>query len=371
MLRSVRLRCMNTWWKDLKFVLLSFFIWRLSLLVVELCSGSWWQPQFLFFGASPWANFDGLQYIVIATQGYLQYQQAYFPLYPLLIGLIHTLWSSFPPVATALIFSHTAFVIGLFLLYRFAKEYGEDIARWTVLLLLSFPTSFYFASAYTESLFFCLSVAVILACRNKRFGWASVIGLFAASTRLFGILLWPYVVWRMWQAGVRGWRFIVTILIPLGLVSYMAFLWHTTGDPLAFVHVQPFFGAHRTGGALVLLPQVLWRYIKIFVTVSPAGFTYWVAGFEMSAFLYGAYLVVRVFLRWQLIALTVYSALVLLLPTLTGTLSSLPRYMLSAFPLFIVAAKLHNNRTKTVLVFAGIIGLVVGTSLYLAGFFIS
>ncbi len=360
---------MNTWRKDLKFILPAFLIWRISLYGIELVSRGWWQPQFLFL-MSHWANFDGLQYIVIATQGYLQYQQAYFPLYPILIALVHILNPGFPPVTTALIISHLAFFAGLLCFYRFARQYGEDVARWATLLLLTFPMSYYFASAYTESLFFCLVAAFLLLCRNKYFLWAAVIGMFASATRLVGILLLPYLVWEMWRDG-RKWGMSVALLAPLGLAAYMVFLLYTTGDPLAFIHVQPYFGAHRTGGTIVLLPQVLWRYFKILTSVSPRTFSYWVAVSELAALFYGAYVILRALLKREFVALSIYCAAVLLLPTLTGTLSSLPRYILSAFPLFIVTAKLHNDRIKIAMFAIGAVGLTVATSFYLSGYFIS
>src|SRR3990167_11451176 len=45
-------------------------------------------PQFL----SSLANFDGVHYLLIARQGYVQYEQAFFPLYPLFIRFLSPLF---------------------------------------------------------------------------------------------------------------------------------------------------------------------------------------------------------------------------------------------------------------------------------------
>ena len=58
----------------------------------------------------------------------------------------------------------------------------------------------------------------------------------------------------------------VVSLTLLGLGSYMFYLWRVFGDPLYFFHLQSEFGAGRQEG-IILLPQVIWRYIKIFMTV--------------------------------------------------------------------------------------------------------
>src|SRR5882762_9512973 len=44
------------------------------------------RKYFAIFPFTPFANFDGYQYISIATHGYSGLQQSFFPLYPLLIA---------------------------------------------------------------------------------------------------------------------------------------------------------------------------------------------------------------------------------------------------------------------------------------------
>src|SRR5581483_12525830 len=76
-----------------------FLIWRIFDLVVIFLSDifpkwgffpyketalSYHLPEFL----TELSNFDGVQYLIIAKEGYYTYNQAYFPLYPLTIRVL-------------------------------------------------------------------------------------------------------------------------------------------------------------------------------------------------------------------------------------------------------------------------------------------
>lgn len=362
---------MKKWWDKYGFIIKAFFLWRLGLFFVEIVSPGWWQTQFRFLGNIPWGNFDGVHYVVIATQGYLQYEQAFFPFYPLLIALF-TFVTHKPPEIVGVIVSQAAFFGGLFFFYESAKAlFDTKTAQWATLLLLAFPMSFFFAGVYSEGVFFLLSTLCIYFTQKRQYVWASLAGMFAAATRLFGVALWAYIVWEMVSQKSSRRVILLSLLVPVGLAAYMIFLSVTVGDPLAFFHVQPEFGAGRTGGEIVLLPQVLWRYGKIMMTASRLSLQYWVAIGELLSFVFGSILVLLGFRRPKLRSLAGYSALVLILPPLTGTLSSMPRYLLSAFPLFFVLANVHNTQVKAFLLGIFVLGLTVAASLFLGGYFIS
>src|SRR3989304_9578488 len=58
-----------------------FFIPYLGFFPYKEIAAQYNLPRFL----TALANFDGAHYLLIAKNGYSQYQQAFFPLYPLLI----------------------------------------------------------------------------------------------------------------------------------------------------------------------------------------------------------------------------------------------------------------------------------------------
>ena len=299
------------------FIILMFVIWRVNLEFWRWVGESYLTTREGFLGPVGWANFDGVHYLSIAEKGYFQFEQAFFPLYPLLIKWTAVLLGNNYLLAGLLI-SHISFLVALVLLSYILRKhkFSERVILWTITFLLLFPTAFYFISVYTESMFFLLILLgfYALMINNK---WLYVVSSsLASATRLVGAFL----------------------LVPVGLLVYMWYLLRTTGDPLFFVHAQPAFGANRTGGEIILLPQVLWRYFKIFTSVPIYNYDLWIAVLELVA------LVLVVFLLWvawhrdlpkNWVLFSVFSVLI---PTMSGTLSSMPRYILTAFPIYIVLA---------------------------------
>ena len=289
------------------------------------------------------ANFDGIHYLEIARKGYGLYQQAFFPLYPSLIRLL-TFCFGRRDLLAGLSISWIFLVLALFFFYKLVKLEGKDeLARRAIFYLLIFPTAFFFSMVYSESLFLFLVLASFYFARLKRWWLAGVLGGLASATRLPGIFLLPALSVEWWQQKEVGQgrlkisKLLPLLLIPLGLLGYMRFLQVHYQDPLMFLHVQPYFGAGRTGGKIVLLYQVFWRYLKMLITVEKGTPTYFVCCLEF--FTGTLFLLLTVFVyqkRW--FSYFTFIALAYLTPTLTGTFSSLPRYVLILFPGFILLA---------------------------------
>jgi hypothetical protein len=362
---------MKRFWEHYKSVILAVTAWRLLLAFIELISPYLFPLRTAFLDPVHWANMDGGHYLFIARAGYGLYEQAFFPLYPMLIRMFSFLPIPLPYVG--LLISHGAFFIGILLFYDLALGVEGKYALWSVIFLLAFPTSYYFAAVYSTSLYFLLAVATFRAIEKRQWLAAGVFGGFASFTRVFGIcLLIPSVIEYVRTKTKINWRdFLAIGLIPMGLVAYMIYLYMQTGDAFSFIHVLPAYGSQRSAGQTVLLPQVFWRYAKILFTASPKTIEYGIAVLELVIFVFFVYLLVRAFTTNIKLSYILYSGIVLVVPTLTGTLTSVPRYVLAAFPLFIVMGITHNRTLKTAMLIIMLIGLVVCTSLYLQGYFVA
>jgi len=364
---------MKKLWLEFRPVIGLLLVWRLILGGVELWAPKWLTLRPGFLGPVPWANLDGVHYLSIAQHGYSQFEQAFFPLYPWLIR-----WGSqltgISPVTIGLAISYLGLLIGLGYFFRLAKTLVPRGALWSVIFLLAFPTSFFFASVYTEGLFLGLAVATVYFATRKQWLLSGILGALAGLTRLAGIFLGIVVLAEFLKTKPLKRKLTAKLslgLVPLGLVFYLGYLWRTVGDPLAFFHAQPAFGAGRSGEEFILLPQVLWRYAKIFLTVPFWSLSYQVAILELGSFLAGLSLL---WVGWRQkipSSYLVYSGCLLIIPTLTGTLSSLPRYFLAAFPLFFVLGNLHNRLTKTIITLIFIGALIILTSWFLQGYFVA
>jgi len=364
---------MKQFWQKNKFVLFAFAIWGIFLQLAELVS--YRIPiRTGYFGAIPWGNFDGVHYVKIAESGYFQYAHAFFPLYPLLMRFFHR----FVPVSyegIGMAISLVSFLIGLMVLYRLLAKKSVELARFTTLFLLAFPTSFFFHTVYTEGLFFLCVVLVMYLTDKKKFLLAGLVVAVAGVIRIVGICLALYVLFEFIKTKPKKIRIVDIIgflIMPLGLGWYMYFLAKTQNDPFLFMHVQSAFGANRSGSKLILPPQVVWRYMKMIFTayMQPTVMSYLVTVLEfvMTAASY----VVLWFGRKRIsLGAALYCFVVLTIPTLTGTFSSMPRYILAAVPLFIILASTPSKKVKVVLLLISFIFEIMATVLFLRGWFIA
>lgn len=367
--------------KPLIFLFLVFLSWHDFIFVAETLGNYLLPLRPYFLGPSIWANFDGGLYLSIAKNGYFQYQQAFFPIFPLLIRFITSfLDGNYLLGAVLLVFVSSFLAVLLF--WKLTRiDFNSSIAKWAVIFLLAFPTSFFMGSVYTESLFLALVLGSFYAARKQRWAIAGLLGGLASGTRLVGIFLLPALVWEWWEQNqnlefriknvelIR--KLLPLLLVPIGLLGYMIYLWKSYGDPLLFVHVQPAFGAQRTGGELVFLPQVFWRYLKIFLSVPWSEYVFWIALFEFLTFNFTILLILLAFKNKIRTSYLIFSLLAVATPTLTGTLSSIPRYVLVAFPIFIVLAQLKNPASKMLIFVLSCLLLGIATALFTRGFFVA
>ena len=361
---------MKKLWLEIKPIIFLFIVWRLVLVGIRAVGPTIFTPHETFWGPSPWANFDGIHYLTIAKEHYYQYQQAFFPLFPLLIRLFSWV-TRVPEVWVAIGISHVSTIFGLYFFYKLSYRYRKHNGLWCIILFLLFPTSFFFAAVYPESLYFALAAGALYALEKRRWWWVGLAGMLASGTRLFGVYILIPAILEYSVVKKKQIKDILGLgLIPLGLVIYMIYLWQTVGDPLAFFHVQSAFGANRSSGQLVFLPQVLWRYLKILFTVDPSSFSYMIASFELLAFIFTVYLFVKGVQKKLKLSLLLYAAAVVITPTLTGTLSSFPRYLLAAFPLFFTLGSLPE-RTKILLALLFGLALIYFASAFLQGYFVA
>ena len=121
----------------------------------------------------PWYRWDAMWYLDISQRGYSyrpgsESSVAFMPLLPLLIKIGVTV--GFDPYWSGLLIPNLAFVAGLALFGRGVLRVTESAATtWRAcILLVAFPSSFYFSAPYQESLGLALTAAALLAWLNHR-----------------------------------------------------------------------------------------------------------------------------------------------------------------------------------------------------------
>jgi len=322
------------------------------------------------------ANFDGIHYLDISRKGYDIHQQAFFPLYPKVIEFLKPVFKGKDLIA-GLTVSHFSLIFFLFIFYKLIRlDFDDKVARLTLFFLIIFPTSFFFGFLYTESLFLLFILGSFYAARKNKWLIAGILGALAANTRLVGVFLFPALLYEWYEENnfknlkLKIKNLLSILLVPLGLLYYMRYLKINFNDPLMFIHSQPFFGANRSGGKIILLYQVFYRYLKMIFTtkLDPLYFTVWLELLIAIGFMYLLYRAYREKIRSSYL---IFAFLSLIMPTLTGTFSSIPRYVLVLFPCFIYLGMIKNKKLKIILI--SIFGFlaVFGSMLFFKGYWIA
>jgi hypothetical protein len=349
--------------------------------------------------AAPAARWDAAWYLTIAHYGYrpdlggfTAPRTAFFPLYPLGLRAVSDL--GVPPVLAGVLLSVFALALGLYGLHRLSTleaarlrlAGGGDVARLAVLSCALSPMAFFFSAVYSESLYLALSVGVFLCARRGRWALAATCAALAAATRSTGIVLaLPLVLLYLYgprddrlpergsasavgvprsrHVGSKGGSVFAQLrpryrmradslwilLVPTGVVLYMAHLALGGGDPLSPFTAQAGWSRHFAGpyggvwdglkaawqGARQLLS---FQRTHVYFPVAGASPTI-AAGHNLMLFAFlalGAVAVVGV-LRLLPLAYGAYLlgalALPLSYPVASQPLMSLPRFLLVLFPL--------------------------------------
>ncbi len=247
-----------------------------------------------------------------------------------------------------------AFLAGLFFFVRLTSQNADKkkVNLWPLLMLLAFPTSFFFHTVYTEGLFFLFFTSSLYYTKERKYFYAAVLAALASSTRLIGVLLVIPLAIMLWHnthihKKIFSVHYLILLIPFLGIGTYMIYLWRTTGDPLFFFNSQPAFGANRST-QLILLPQVYFRYFKIFF-FAHHDIAYRVALVECLSFTTVVLMSLIELVRQAkkqnhfLLSVGLVSLVNILLPTLTGTFSSIPRYALFSFSVYFFLASLTKS----------------------------
>lgn len=149
----------------LKTILLAFFSWRILLYIV-LFLGTLFVPFYLRFTAYfhfgkhlpyfiwAWGNFDGYHYMEIAERGYQPFEQPFFPFFPLLIKA-GVLLTGLPYIIIGQLIPSICFVLALYVVYKLlVLDRKQNLFNLCLLVILLFPTSFYYVSVYNDAPFF-------------------------------------------------------------------------------------------------------------------------------------------------------------------------------------------------------------------------
>jgi Mannosyltransferase (PIG-V) len=324
--------------------------------------------------ARVFAQWDSNWYLEIVRNGYprsippdvtyfqLEARAAFFPLYPFAVRWLDAIAPAGDTFAALIlnVFAAIAAVVLVGLLAR--RVYGAEVAGRTMVLFAVFPGSFVLSFAYAEALLIVFAAACLLFLIDERWLLAGVAAALATATRPNGIALVAACIVASAIAIYRRrdwWSLIAVALAPVGFIAFQWFLAAHTGESAAWWRVQreawregTSFGATAVRNTFSFFQHPL---------DSPADALTFAC---MATLVFGLWCLWKRRLPWPMVA---YCAVIIALMLLPATVTARPRFLLTAFPLFISVAAWwpRNDRTAwdmmLVLSGAGLAGL---TALY-------
>lgn len=373
---------------DILRIIQLFIIWRVTTFFLTLVILSVFNADNVIksYGKlslfSLWANWDGGHYIGIAINGYAHIMQyAFFPLYPILIKTLNFI---IPDTYISALLVSNIFLLGtlimfykLMLIYNFSKQTSFK----AIIILLIFPSSFFLGAAYTESLvlFFTLS-SLYYAKTNQWFKSSIFLGL-ATFTKFIAITLLLVLFLEYLKQQKVTFRNIfsklktteidpplvyLSLFGPFGIYIYSLFLFWVTGYWFFFRDAQMHWGRSTT----LLNPLTVYLdNFRQYVNTDNYGYlNLSVKSLETLSIPIFLLLLPFVYFRFGL-GLTFYSLIITIFTLLSGKVDSSLRYILVAFPYFMLfaiwAEKYFLFNYFILILFGSLFGILL--SLFLTG----
>ena len=292
-------------------------------------------------------------YVLMAENGYDRFPTpkrlnagnwAFFPFYPMLVGVVAKL----TPLPTVVVGSLVSLATAYACVVLAWPLLGRDRRAYTLyaIFILSGPVSFYFTTFFTEVMFVLLTTLVFRFLHRSNYLAASGAAALLSATRIVGVFVAVSIGIQAladyrrqhgtWVGVVPGILrqpkiLLAFVVAPLGLFVYMAFLHNWVGDGLAFSHTQRAWG-RQFGSPL----GFLWK-----------GLSNGTDGFRLSPS--------------QILALSACAGLIM-----TGVLAWRRQWAAAAFALLAIIVPLSAGLASMLRFMAGMAPLTIGLMTILA-----
>jgi hypothetical protein len=319
-------------------------------------------------------SWDGIWYLRIIRSGYPRVirpdvtydvadaRAAFFPAYPSLVRMVDAVLPG-GDVFAALLLNLVLGAVFIVLCGLIARElFGTRVAERSMVLLALFPGSFVLSFAYTEALLVTVAAGTLLLLIRRQWVAAGLLAAIGTATRPNGVALVAAcavaALLAVWER--REWRALVAALLaPLGFVGFQWWLGRHTGEPGVWFRVQT--EAWGEGASFGL--TAVRRTVKAIISplTSPTNV---ITAVSLGTTVLLAWFARRVRLPWPLLA---YCAGIIVLMLLPATVTARPRFVFTAFPLFIPAAAWidsHRPDWWPYLTASCAVGLTALTTLY-------
>lgn len=312
------------------------------------------------------SKFDANWYVNIASSGYDKLNihshhppanWVFFPLFPLLLGILHRLFSFLDYYTTGIILANICFALSLIYLFLIAgeKHFGSNQLGLLMFFVLMYPSSLYFSVPYTESLFLLLSAATVYYTLKGRYNPAFILAGLSTITRVPGFInmLFVFSCFLTRRPGKlrNNLLYIPSIILSLlPMTLFLIYMRSVSGDLLAPFHEQSLnWFRHTTIPFLNYL-----RYIWHPYFIASGGWDNGLISFIISTsvfLVYGIHLIKQ----WPILRKNkeelfffIYGFLLVVVPFSSSSrdLTSIVRYLMVAFPFYFYLADNYSSKNS-------------------------
>jgi len=298
-------------------------------------------------------RFDAWYYNDIARHLYQNKADtfAFFPLYPLITRGLSAL-TDWPVYVSGIVLANLAVMAALVLIYKtYFQKLGRPALSIAVIMLSIWPSSIFFSSFYSESLYLLLVVWSFYFYRRDNLPLSGLMGAMVTATRPTGLVLLPaFGLDALIKTRRLRWPMLWLLLICAGVGGYSLFCWFQTGDPLFFSAIQ------KNWGRAFALPWTVFAdhfgsMVHHNQLANEVDFAFMV---DMLSALFAIALVPYVWKRVGA-AEALFVLGTLILSFTTGSTRSLTRFTITLFPLFLVLGDMLQGRWRAVVCLAAVL----------------
>ncbi len=335
----------------------------------------------LFFAV--WGyGWDGAQYLEIVTKGYRFPNQAFFPLYPLIVWTLHLAL----PLTVSYRINILLSLALLFVLYRSLNDLGieeEADKVKAIAVYLFFATSFYLQASYAETVLITLSALALIKLHKKEYFYSALFAGLATATKpngvvvsivLISIYFWNELyIFEKRKLNVSFKKIVTFLLLILisniGILSYFGYLnFYGKG-------IDSFFRAQKEWGRgeinILQIPSLLkWEYTNFFSHLIEPGKFFFKDTVEVSSL---TFLIIMLIVSFKKLPKEYYlfSLGQILLPLASGTTLSIGRFALVNFPLILFFSKyLKSNFSFSIYLYISTLLQIVLLGFFMSGKFV-
>jgi hypothetical protein len=296
-------------------------------------------------------TWDAQSYLFISQYGYIKGLRvdAFFPLWPFVIRLFSYVTGG-NILVSSLILSNACSVAALFGLHRFvSRQYDSQLADRTIMLMLAFPGAIFLSFPYSESLFLLFCVLMFLQLSSHKYINAGILAFFAAMTRPLGVLLIAPMLVHIVKS--KKFSALPSCLFPiLGYGCYLAIMYLFTGNAFEGFAAQHYFFDNASVSKIL-------NVVGLFEALRMPVHAHGLFDSAIDRAFFGLFCM-SLWAIWRRDkTMFVFAFLMGVVPPLTVSMASFTRYVLIAFPMFLVIAKLFVGESRTNLFFLVLIAL--------------